>query len=691
MITKRKSFRILLYFALPAILIVGAQLVSYPLLTSFYGHIGLNEIIILIIVYLSIVVGETRILPHRILSRAGLVCGCVYILLGIFFSEIILVFIKKELLRHLLTALFLIYLFISGQILLTCTYQRDEFHKNYTIINLIAFIVVLGGTFLLPTIGFGISLVILGALLCLMGLNKEYSNDTFPKKSLTINRESTKSLLFGMISAGYISCYFRTVYMGLFPTGYEFNIYLALTFLMLTFATVIHQKLNKRSLQLSTESLVYVGLLFNILLIVALFGGPGKNTFFFDPYKFFISTNHYWQYYWAYVLIFCSVLYLPYIFFAAIIPARESEARGINHLFFCSLGNLFGLIIFGLLLIDMNMGLKLSILFSGAGILFLYRHGFRSMMSLWAFALMLAACALLPTNLDERLVAQAQRMYPVLYKLTQSSNHSVETIQHLTKKRGAVAYIYKNDQHARLGFGGYTASTKGWKDFVRARTVKGLIDPDTKKILFLGLGNQAILQEAYSRLKMLNINDFKIDIVDNFYPFFMDSFKSAVEEEIGFDFDVPEIKLHYSDAFQYLAEVDDDHYDLIVWNLSWPNYLPVAKLITQEGSHLFAKALKPNGLFIGPYYADNLLNCSLVSAFQYFRLNDKKMASSYGSIIATNALINNKSKMQWHKNALQAKCKNIQPLNLNNHLKARNFFTHNYYVRKNVVFDDFLD
>jgi len=336
MITEKKSFRILLYFALPAILIVGAQLVSYPLLTSFYGHLGLNEIIILIIVYLSIVVGESHFLSHRIISRAGLACGLVYILLGIFFSEIILVFIKKELLRNLLTVLFLTFLFISGQILLRSTYHKDEFHKNYTIINLLAFFAVFGGTLLLPT--FGISLVILGALLCSMGLNKEYSNDTFPKKSLTINRESTKSILFGMISAGYISCYFRTVYMGLYPTGFEFNIYLALTFLMLTLATIIHQKLIKLPLKLSTESLIFMGMLLNILLIVALFGGPSKNTFFIDPFKLFIQSMHHFQYYWIYALIFCSVLYCPYLFFAAIIPARESEVSEVNNLFFCSLG-----------------------------------------------------------------------------------------------------------------------------------------------------------------------------------------------------------------------------------------------------------------------------------------------------------------------------------------------------------------
>jgi len=681
MITEKASLRALLYFTLPAILIVGAQLVSYPLLTSLYGHVGLNEILILIIVYFSIVVGESHFLSHRIISLAGLACGLAFILLGIFFSEIILVFIKKGFLRHLLTALFLTFLFISGQVLLRCTYHKDQFHKNYTVINLLAFCAVFGVTLLLPTLGFGISLVILGALLCSMGLNKEHSDDTLPNKSLTINKESTKSLLFGMISAGYISCYFRTVYMGLYPTGYEFNIYLALTFLMLTLATVIYQKLIKRVPNLSTESLLFMGMLLNILFIVALFGGPHRNTFFVDSAKFFTAMPDYLQYYWIYALTFCSVLYLPYIFFAAIIPARETEASEINNLFFCSLGNLFGLILFGLFLIDMNIGLKLGILFSGAGILFVYRHGFRSAMGVSALALILAVCVTLPTNLDERLIAQAQRMNPAGYRETLTSNHSVETIRHLTKKRGAVAYIYKNDQFSRLGFGGYAAFIKGLRDLQKAHTVSNLINPETKKILILGLGNQTILKQSYSKLKMLNINDFKIDIVDNFYPYFVDNFKSAVEEEVKFDLDVPNIKLHYADAFQYLAETDDNQYDFIIWNLSWPNYLPVAKLITQEGSHLIATALKPNGYFVSEYYADRLLNCSLLSSFQNFRAYSSN-ERTYDSIIATNGLMNIEPGMQRPTNGWQAICKNMKPLNLDNHLLARNFFfMYSYYIK----------
>ncbi len=651
-----------LFIFLPAILISGAQLIFYPLFLILYGNLGLTATILLIMVFLSMVMGEARIIPLQIIRRISLILGSALILLGISFSNSILFFIKIPLIRFGITALLFLFLFTCGQMLFVGVYHQNKFHKNYIMINGLSFVMVLVWTLLVPRIGLDHCLTMIGLVLLFITLSQEKkmpylcapTNHHSPEQEslATVIRlpycpqsgiekkkinESRKSIILGFIAAGYISCYFQTIYLAIFPNGYEFNTYLSLSFLLLAISTGLYKKLVKANMILSAEFIVYLGINFAIFIFIIFFGGQTSDGFFLDPLSIFNRVPRIFSNPIVYSLIFSCFLMLPYVFFAAIIPAQETTREGINHLFFCSIGNLLGLIVFGLFFIDFGIHIKLIILGCTVGVVLFLRYGVKSKLALAATIFLLMLVMNLPANLDQRITVQGQRAFlGQRLILQQNQPHSVGLIQNFFKKWGEAGYLFNNHYTLRLGFGGYSTASNNMHDLQHALTTRELINTKTKNILFLGLGNEIILQQVYAKLNFLGINDFKIDIVDNFSPLLIPKFRSAMEKDLGFKLEDPRIKLYYADAFQYLLFNHRQPYDLIVWNLSIPAYTSSAFLHTQEMGRLLAQALTKEGYLAGRYLIPDQINCSLMSSFNSYSSYPSSYYCPYSSLIATN-------------------------------------------------------
>lgn len=348
MLNALKPLNLFAAFA-PAVLIVTAQVVCYPLLTLLYGEIGLTEILILTAIYSSMAAGQLKFFSQKTIAALGLVTGTALALFGLYFSNLVLFFIKSFPGRAGLTGVFVLFIFLAGQVLLKGVYDKNAFNRNYTVINFFAFFTVIAVTLMLPQAGFSSVFIFAGALLCLLSSENSGFYRDQPRKQLELNAESMKSIGLGLVSAGFVSCYFRIIYIGIYPTGYEFNVYLALSFLFLAAASGAHHAVRRA---LSAHASVLAGIGLGVASLFFFFGGSAPETFFFDPLRLFLSLPHPIQTCWFYTIGFCAFFLMPYVFFAGIIPLREAEAKGINHMFFCSVGNVAGFLLFGFVFID---------------------------------------------------------------------------------------------------------------------------------------------------------------------------------------------------------------------------------------------------------------------------------------------------------------------------------------------------
>lgn len=239
----------------------------------------------------------------------------------------------------------------------------------------------------------------------------------------------------------------------------------------------------------------------------------------------------------------------------------------------------------------------------------------------------------------------------------------------------ACRVFFDINSEIRQGFGGYSTPINNPSDLQKALTVRDLITPQTEKILILGLGNHIVVHQAWAKLKLIGSPSFKIDVIDNFNLYYDEAFRSVVSEQLGVFADQPEIALHYTDAFQYLAGAAGHGYDLIIWNLTQPNYPASAKLYTAEGGRLIAEALKPGGIFISKLYDNGTIDCSIISAFKYSASFPDSAFHPWNTLIASNTPLNKLVYPDKRNDRflLPDTCRSIRPITLDNYTKVFSF------------------
>ncbi|MCB0363014.1 MAG: hypothetical protein KDD35_09835, partial [Bdellovibrionales bacterium] len=311
--------------------------------------------------------------------------------------------------------------------------------------------------------------------------------------------------------------------------------------------------------------------------------------------------------------------------------------KGQNNLFFCTLGNLVGFVFFLLFLQDLSINVKLICatgwtVFSSFVSKGWYLRFFSSMLFIFSF---------FPfglSDLDKRIVSRGLYIFRSGQNPEYLSNSSNEQENQLTRfdsfhrKMGQLGYLENPKLAPRkyLGLNGYQDQILKPNDILRSVVVADLLENDTKKILILGMGNQLLLTRIKSLIYRSQRKDLQIDLVDNFPPFLDIEFLNAIAREGGFQWPQDQFNFIYADALNFLSRVEPESYDMIVWNLTSPNFGTSAKIFTRQMSQLVARAIRSKGIYLTKTFGNLSLDCSLVDGFQqsfHYPLNSCRSTS----------------------------------------------------------------
>lgn len=456
--------------------------------------------------------------------------------------------------------------------------------------------------------GFSWSLCGLGALYFLSSA----SYQTTPSSSLN---EKIIALVFGLLLTGLSLLIFKIVYLSVFPVGFEAVMYFLIVVVIGEF--LINYKNPAGREQLSKFSILALAL--TLFLWVVLFGGL-NNGFFTDPLALYLTLPGWFQNYDSFAAIQIAILFTPLLLLSSIRGTLYSgELR--NSVAFSSLGSLAAAVLLLYIFRDFSLLFQSILLSVLLGVLLIFAN------ASWKQWILFLSTVPIPflflPELDKRVIAQAQRMRSTTWMAPANRLHEdlkkwkpqVGQIISLSKKGGSLAYIFEHSGFLYQGYGSLTNNLEDIGDYQIALASEQLIDKDTKKILILGLGNHNVLREVSYFLAERDINT-EINVVDNFTPLFYKPFLDSLRKAVGFNATLQsEIEIHHKDAFSYLASQDEGSFDLVIWNLSWPNFSQSPLIYTQEFAQLISRSLTPGGSFVRFDFREPSLNCTLASAF----------------------------------------------------------------------------
>lgn len=587
-----------------AYLVISSQIACVQVLQIVFGQTGFNECAILASLMFGIAWGESSYRNAWIEKYLSLPLSLLVLPAAIFFDDLLILSIKNRggVFAVLAAAIFLsVY---AGVVLARTLYNRSDLARNYLKLNLAN----LGclALFLLAVNYWGYpgALGILGgASLFLVhekSQNKDH-NSYLPRRNLNL-----VTGFFGVLSAAFVAIFFQVQSLVVYPTGYDFYVYLAFVFFFLAAAPLLNRKLLLGGVQA-----VGLGNALCLILLFSISAARPDGKFIFPLHLLSFDSAFLEGSYVLVAAIFSLILFSPYFFYALLLPVRAKEAPADNHLFSLALGNAAGFLGFAFLIYEwgLSVGIFVFLVFSviiGVSMIPRGRVLFVLLASLFVWAFPWA-------ELDRILVAQGnsfQRIHDWVYfrPRAQYPVDSAEKIEAVSRRAGTVGYIVNFGVNMQgLGLGGYVSPMNQVYDILRAHVARHLFAPG-KRVLILGLGNQQIL----SRLSGAGGS---IDVVDNFAPYNSQEFLDKISA-VNFSSWDREIKFIHMDALNFLAR-NADSYDLIVWNLAWPNYATATKLFTKEFFGMIRGALAQDGIFVMEHFDNTLLDCLLVETFRF--------------------------------------------------------------------------
>jgi hypothetical protein len=368
------------------------------------------------------------------------------------------------------------------------------------------------------------------------------------------------------------------------------------------------------------------------LLLAVLFGGPDAQGFFLDPLSDFGALDLLFgeqHVYWHYAVWLIALLTVPYVFYAGLVPARSYECPEHNHLFLISAGNTLGLVAFGVLARNVDLGSQLAWLVWGTAAIVGSRLWWMLRVRAATLALVgvLMAIALSAPRFDDaRVGIQGRRLNELggMRRVTLAGaaqrprRTSLDDVVVLARRDGGVGYFTdRGGLEQMMSLGSYNAQLHLTHDLAKSIVLRDLITPATQRVLILGLGNHQNLRDAAARFEQLGVRDYRIDVVDSYGPFAVSEFRDTIAAANGFAWDGdPRVVLHIADAMQFLVGGRQDPYDIIMWNLTRAFYSAARKLYTSEYAEVVSDSLAPGGVFV-MLRSYGLIDCTMASAFAH--------------------------------------------------------------------------
>lgn len=592
------------------------QLCLLPLLMTVLGDYRESYLICLLSLQLGLVLGETGYL--RNLSKPSLTFFLFLFLLtyGLIYQNDTLLVLRWLPGQWIVIVVFFACTLLGGDLLQRVLYSnKQSFTHNYILINALAFIGVLLWLLLSP--GLALSMTIVGLLVFLVSLMPTPHSEQ-SLRPISTNKEFFKTTSQGILSGIYLAIFFELLALFCYPSGFEYYVYLLFVFLLLTITSI---KSKTWSIGGSRGALT-IGIFFFVFIISFLFLGFGNN-FFLDPINFYQLLPSALKRYEFLTLLSLIILLLPYYFFSLTLPLRQVESPQQNHLMASSLGCFLGTFLMAFPFADFSLTYKMSLLILGLFSLWPIISIKKVQFSFFAIFIFIFLISLDFFKLDQRVIAQGQRLRPVFredYNLDRRKlkKNEITQVESLIRKGGQVGYIYNDLENKKkyLGLGSYTANLFNKDDDFRAKAIAKWAPKKNLKILIVGLGNHRLLKNLTEKLDP--DYKYKIDVIDNFKPFSDIEFLNNVASVNSFNWNSsPNARFYYADAFRWLLQTPPNHYDIIASNLTSVHFVPSQRLYTKEFGKLLFESLNDNGLYIGDLHFNKSSDCPIRLAFPF--------------------------------------------------------------------------
>lgn len=624
---------------LAAVLIVGLQLASLPILSIVFGDIDNRESYILLVLYIGMTAGLIPNKSTNLRAYAFSLFAVGFAILGWNLDFILGLALRNSPFSLGLLAFFMLALFWAGNLLQKATYEVGLFENQYRYVNIANLLILVAWVGFFPVLGYDYSLILLSALITVLVVARRYflrgQIDNGGRKVSTKDFsefQNIESLAGGTVSGLYVSIFFDLLHIFMYPLKIKLAIYLFCAFLFLGFSIRTQKILEKIKIR-SVASAVLVAEFLFIMVLVFLFGGRG-NRFFFDPLAFSRELPFAFRNYQLLISSGVVLLMLPYIVFAAIVPIQERKNGGHNNLFFCTLGNTIGFLFFLIFLGNLTIHSKLVLM-----TIFIFAICCLEK-NIWVRSASLALSLIISFQpflrwIDHRVVSQGLRFFDIDLKKSDSKNlalgsdrvfsfdkykgHQLLNFRIFSRKDHEVGYIasYFKSTRMRLGLGGYNIALFKFHDVIRSLVAEEMVGASTKKILVLGIGNHLTLTRLDHLFKRTSRPDIVVDVVDSFSLFEDVNFLNAVGREGGFSWPNRQFNAINTDALNYLATIEPGSYDLVIWNLTWPSFGTSGKIFTRQMSELVAKALRPQGKYVTDALGNKTFDCNLRFGFAH--------------------------------------------------------------------------
>lgn len=602
-----------LLIGLASFSLVITQLRCLDILAIVIGHTIYGEVSVIVLSFIGILIGFAIPINTRRI-RFFILLNCLFHLLFSFiYSEVLILSIINKYLACLVVANIFFTLVVSSALLTCAAYDPLFNDKRYRAIQWTSAGVVilnLGLMSVLPKNMFHvlIGFSLLGVLLLTKTEKKTIHKIAFSQKDLL-------SILFGLSSGVFINYYFNVTRALVYPSGLEFHYYLILIFLFFGMSSFL---LEKKYFKIDINSAYVISA---VTAVIVLFIFTGQNTeafFYFDPVKFSMKSNL--LYYPILSFLIIGILLLPYLFISVSVPALQKENVSKNYIFYTTFGSTIGQIFMSLPMFDFTIKSRLLIFIFLILFITIYVN-YRSTKNLVFVGGLAALIGFvyfeIPNSVESVLSNQARRMYatywtpyayrPILLKI-EHRNYEQDIVKRVGNKIGVFGPTSPYLKFLTLD--GYSAETFLPHDYIKSLVVEKIAhNKSFKKILVLGLGNHIVLKKIQTVSPKATI-----DVVDN-SPFFQDPvFLDRVALEANFSWH-PTVRLFSEDAFHYIFK-NKIKYDLIVWNLTLPNYLDSLPLFTKEFANQMGQSLTEQGMLVLPFYYNSFYDCTNAGLYQ---------------------------------------------------------------------------
>ncbi|NND65278.1 MAG: hypothetical protein HKM24_04850, partial [Gammaproteobacteria bacterium] len=337
-----------------AFLVVASQLSAQPLLSQIWGYSQTSDIVIICLVFVGFLLGLSGLIkpkPYKIILLFSLAFN---LLLAFFFTPLLLACFKSFPLKLIFSVSALSLTVVSGLLLARYMFKDKAFDKSYFLLHITALIIVIAMTI---TIKQANNMVLYSAIsvALFVAIITPFKID-FVQPKLSLTKWACMSIIYGATASLFVNYFFNLRSLTTYTSGLEFNFYLIFAFAFLALAGLINKPLSR--LHIALPTLYVIALALATLTLFALIWPEGQE-FLVDLTDITVWFNSLGLGYLGHIGFMSLILFIPYLLLCLSVPSQQAHEKSINHLFYVTLGNILGHVLFILPVVAVGIATKL--------------------------------------------------------------------------------------------------------------------------------------------------------------------------------------------------------------------------------------------------------------------------------------------------------------------------------------------